>query len=501
MLIPAILAAMLLPGNVVSAEPDNLLSDTDEATRVLTLQECMEIAQVGNIGLKRARLGIEAGLLDRIRAESAFDPGFELDLSGRHTDSDSATFGGSSTTYDFATRYRLPTWDGSTWVLSFGQSRTSTSTSNGEGPGTYRSYGTQLGIGYAVPLLEGRGEWLNRLAVVRAGLSVSRSEAAVNEAARSLRYAIIQAYISAVLAARSIEVAELSLETAENLVEEVQARIDVGQLAAYELLAAQAGLAERRENLLNAASGLATALDTLKDLVGLPIDEEIAIDPDTIGIVSLYIDADELFVLAQRFRPDLRDIALRLEQAQLDMLLADDRRQASLLWNTTLGLSGQGANYGDSVDDLGHFSWFTGIQYRLPLGGNRAAEAGFASAHLAIEQLQLERVDFLRKLLREIRAAAESYENALLRIDVTAQGLEVQEVKMESERLRLELGLITSRDMLEFDLEYAGAVLAHDQAYADAMLAVARLEYLVNQTLLDRAGLKVEAPSETEEVE
>ncbi len=455
--------------------------------RVLTLTECLDLGMQNNISLMRVRIGLEASYIDHVRNEAMFDPGFEMDFSGRGSDSmDSASSVSSTNQLDLGMRYLLPTWQGSNWVVSFDQSRASGSYA-GQSATDYTAYTSQFGVAYSLPLLEGYGERINRIGLERSDLGIRRSEASVSDVERNLRLGIIQAYVQAMLAKKQIEVVRLSLDTAENLVEEVQARIDVGQFAQYELLAAKSGLAERQEALLNTQSGYATLLDSLKELIGLPITDEIEIDT---GILQpVYIDTldETLYFDAQRNRPDLADIDFRIQQAQLDLLLVTDRRQSSLTWKTILGLAGQGEGYSDSLSDLEHFSWYTGLEYRIPLGGNRIAEADISSAQLALDQLELERVDFLRNLQRDIRSALENFRNALLRIDVTAQGLEVQEVKMESEQLRLEMGLITSRDLLEFDLDLANARLAHDQALADTLQALARLESIVNMPLLDDA--------------
>jgi outer membrane protein len=454
--------------------------------RVLTLDDCLAIGMENNISLRQARLGTDISILDRIRAASAFDPGFELDLSTRRSESPDSS-SRSSSQLDLAMRYRMPTWTGGGWVFSIDEGRSTGSTNLGETTTGFTSYSSQVGIAYNLPLLEGYGERVNRIGVRRADLGVSRSEAQINEAERGLRLSIIEAYMRAVLADKQIEVAQLSLQTAENLVDEVQARIDVGQLAPYELLAAQAGLAERREALINSETVLATALDSLKELVGLPLTDDVAVDPDILRAIYLEVDPDDLFILAQQNRADLMDLDLRMQQAQLDLFLATDRRQASLNWSTILGLAGQDEKLPQSLGDLSHLSWYTGIEYRLPLGGNRAAEADVSSAQLAIDQLTLQRIDFLRVLQRDIRSAVEVFRNALLRIDVTSQGLEVQEVKMESELARHELGLITSRDLLEFDLDLANARLAYDTALADAITALSRIEYLINRPMIDDA--------------
>jgi outer membrane protein TolC len=482
----AVAVALLLCTGTARAQDVESQGAGPAEVRVLSLQDCLDIARVENIGLKRTQLGFDVSLLDRMRAASVFDPGFEADFSGKYMPSDSSGIGGT-TQYDLGLSYRMPTWDGGSWVFSLDQARANGATTVGGSPTSYTAYSSSLGLTYAMPLLEGRGERINRIGVNKADLAVARSEAAINDAARSLRLGVIQAYISAVLAARAIDVARVSLDTATNLVEETQARIDVGQLAPYELLSSQAGLAEREESLLNAQASLKIALDSLKELIGLPLTDEIEIDPGTLSSVVMDVNVDDLFLQAQKNRPDLRQLDLQISQAQLDLLLAEDRRQASLSWNTTLSVSGKGDGYSGSFPDADDLSWFTGLQYSLPLGGNRAAEADVGTVNIALENLQLQRVDFLRTLQRDIRAAVEDLNNAMLRIDVTSQGLDVQEVKMESERARLELGLITSRDMLEFDLDYANARLAYDRALSDAMLAVARIESLINQEMLNDA--------------
>jgi outer membrane protein TolC len=382
--------------------------------------------------------------------------------------------------------YRLPTDQGSAWVFSLDQSRSNGTTTVAGSPTAFTAYSSQVGVGFSFPLMQGSEERINRLGIDQADIAVLRSEAAVNNAARNLRNGIIQAYIGAVLNERQIEVAQLSLDTAKNLVEQTQARIDVGLLAPYELLAAESGLAEREEAILNAQAALKTSLDSLKALIGIPITDEIQLDEGILQALSLDVDPDQLFYEAQQNRPDYLDIDLQVRQAQLTLLAAQDRTRASLVWSTQLHLSGQDTGYLRSLGDLNSFAWSTGLQYKIPLGGNRAAVADESTAEINLQQLQLEKVDFLRGLERDIRSAVVDLNSALLRMDVTAQGLHVQEVKMESERARLDLGLNKARDFLQFDLDLANARIAYYSAMGDAYLAVGRLESLVNENLLDR---------------
>jgi len=474
------------------------VDETEGASRILSLDDCLDIAIEKNIGLQRVEIGIELSALDRIRNEAFFDPGFDFDFTASGTEtSDPTSFGNASDRFTIQGSYTRPAFNGSSWVFSVDQGRSTGTYSSGEESTEITSYSSQIGIAYNYPLMEGQGTRINRIGVERSDLGVIRSEVAVNETRRNLRLGVIQSYIQAVLAARQIDVLNLSLDTTENLVAEVTARINVGQLAPYELLAAQAGLAERQEGLINSESRYSTLLDNLKDIIGLPLTDEIAVDPSILKPVYIETNPDDLFIIAQRNRGDLKDLDLRIQQAQLDLLAAADRRQQSLTWSTVLGLAGEDDQYTGSISEMSDFSWYTGLQYRMELGGNRRDEADYESAKLAIEQMELDRIDFLRNIQLEIRSAHEDLRSALLRIDVTAQGLDVQELKMENEILRMEMGLITSRDLLEFDFELANARLSYDNAIADALNAVARLEYLIGEPLLDDAVMLATLYSES----
>jgi outer membrane protein len=469
------------------AQSVNLLSVQDNITDpdILTLSYCLSIAETENVGLMRTRLGIESGILDRIRNESVFDPGFSLDFTFKDNDS-SGTSGGSTST-DLGLGYQQPLWNGSTWSLSLDQSRADGSTTVGGSSTNFTNYSSQLGLAYTMPILEGYGDRVNRIGVEKSDIGITRSEIAVSDALRNLRYTVVQAYIGSVLAAKQVEVAQLSLNTAQELVERTQAQIDVGRLAPYELLAAQSGLAQRQEALINAQTGLVTSLDNLKSVIGLPINQEVSVDPGILREIFLDINPDDLFLAAQQNRPDYKDFELRLRQSQLDLYLATDRRQASLTWNTVFSLGGAESSYTRTVGDMNKFNWYTGLQYRLPLGGNRAANVDVASVNLQLDQLELEKTDFLRNLELQIRSASEEFTNAMLRVEVTAEGLHVQEVKMESEYARLDLGLITSRDILQFDLDLANARLAYESAIADTITSLAKLEFLTGRNMIEDA--------------
>ena len=457
---------------VLAEDPGN----PDSSPRIISLEECLQTAAVKNIGLQRTRLFITTSILSRLRQESVFDPGFEADFSGKGVPSD------KSNQFDLGLSCQLPNYYGGAWIFSLSQSRGHGTTGLTEEPIT--SYNSKASLTYSMSLLEGSEERINRMGIDKADLDIAKSEASLNEAARSLRFSIISAYINCALTAKNIEVAKLSLQTAQNLVDRTQAFLDVGSVAPYELLSAQAGLAERQENLLNTQSAHAIALDNLKNLVGLDLGENIEIDSSILKPIKFEAKLDDYLAIAEQNRADLKEIDLRIRSAELDILLADDSVKPSLSLNNTFSYSGTAFGYGKSISGLSDFTWYSGLAFKLPLGGNRAAVSGLKTAKISLEGINLERDDFLRNLETDLRSDIENLNNALQRIEVATKGLEVQKMKLQDEQKRLELGLITSRDLLEFDLDLANAGYALDSAMADALLAVSKLEFLTNKGLL-----------------
>jgi outer membrane protein len=461
----------------------------DGSPRVLTLDDCFDVADVNNISMQQAKLGVDLSLAGLYRADGQFDPSIQAGLTGSESagsaNAANQTSSSGTTVYDLGLKYLLPTDNGSAWNFTVDQSRSNGSiTSNGTST-SFTTFGSSIGLGYSLELLEGSDTLVNRLAIDQANIGVLRSQAQVNDSARTLRNGIFQAFFGAILATKQIDVDQASLDNAQNLVLSTDARIKAGQLAPYELLAAQAGLAQREEALITAKTQLKTSIDALKTLIGLPITEDVTIDTSILQPITMSVYAHDLFDLAQKNRPDYFDIDLQYRQAQLSLRAAEDRVQPTLAWNTTVGVSGKDKNYFDTLGRMGDFTWTTGLQYSLPLGGNKIAEADLITAKLNIQQIDLTRTDFLRNLMRDISAAVDDFDNAVQLIDIASQGLKVQEVKMESERARLALGLITSKDLLQFDLDLANARLAYESAMIDAFLAVGKMEFLTGVSMLD----------------
>jgi outer membrane protein TolC len=152
---------------------------------------------------------------------------------------------------------------------------------------------------------------------------------------RDIRREVHKAYFGALLAARSREILDRLLLTAEEVVRERETAFNAGTFTRESVLEAKAGLASIQERRVEAVQGEATARRSLSLLTGL--------DPDGFTLSTDFRDElpipdeESLFSLAIGASTDLQSVRVRVGQAEKK--LAIERGGAMLLPDVSLGLS------------------------------------------------------------------------------------------------------------------------------------------------------------------
>ena len=141
---------------------------------------------------------------------------------------------------------------------------TSVLTINGLPAGT-NDFGSTIAFNATQSLLRGFGTAVNLASVNQARIDVEISQYELRGFVQTLIAQVEETYWDYAMAERKIEIYSQSLALAQKQLEETQERIKVGDLAQTEQSAAEAEVALRREDLINARSTLAkTKLDLLR---------------------------------------------------------------------------------------------------------------------------------------------------------------------------------------------------------------------------------------------
>lgn len=459
-------------------------SYAEEKTQ-FTLDDCIKAALASNLGLRGSDISTLSSELDFQVARSFFDPSFSANLANSITrrggiSLESQISGGSKSEFmsgDFEFSQQL--FSGARWSVKYQADRSKADSVFTEGvPST--AYASQTSLTYTHPLLEGSDTSVNKIGLLSSKIRNEQQQLLRENQARELVYQVKAGYYDILNSRESINVAELSLAEAENLLEFVKAQLEVGLVSSYEILSAESGLALREENLLMAKTDYLNNLDNLKNLMSFPLEKEIEIVGELKSIEIKPMDYDSILQLARENRPDLKQLHDSIELSKLDIKMNSDLVKASLALVGQVGVQGEDLNLSGAIGDMNNLSWYLGLNYTVPLGGNRKANAELKQAQFRLQEAQLALEDKLSSISLEITRALRNLETAKNRLDVTLQGVELQEYKLKMEKERLELGLITSKDLLDFEEDLASARLRYLNARADYLKSVSYLEYVTH---------------------
>lgn len=342
-------------------------------------------------------------------------------------------------------------------------------------------------------LLRGFGPAVNLASVNQAKIDTQISQYELRGFAQTLVAQVEQTYWDYALAGRQIEIFSQSLNLAQKQLEETRERIHVGDLAATELSAAEAEVALRREDLINARSDLAKIRLNLLRLVSPPggtlWDREIVLASlPTIPSISLD-DVESHVALAMRMRPDLNQAKLLWQRGDLEVVKTRNGLLPRLDLFVTLGKTGYAESFGKSVEDIGGGSYDTLVGLNIeypPL--NRGAQARHLRAVLTRQQAR-EAIGNLSQLVEvDVRTAYLEIARSQEQVTATAATRKLQEEKVRSETEKFRLGKSTSLLVAQAQRDLVSSQIAEVQAVVNYLQSFVEM-YRQEGSLLERRGI------------
>ncbi len=351
----------------------------------------------------------------------------------------------------------------------------------------------RVGLTLTQALLRGFGPDVNLAQIRKARLETEASLYELRGFTEAVLADAESTYWRFAQASRQIEIFEQSFELARLQNQEVRQRIEIGVLPQTEAATAEAELAQRSQDLIDARSRRDVLRLQLLRLLNLPFDEiatrEIiaATDPSTdpLPIESL----DERLQVADIWRSDLNEARLRLAQRRLDTIVTRNGLLPRLDLFITLGKTGYADSFSGAWKDIDgpNYDLQAGIDFAVPLG-NRAAEAANRGAVLSVAQAS-EAIENLAELVRlDVLVAAAEVERARQQIGASAatRALREEAVRAESERFRV--GDSTSLLVAQAQRDLLASRIAEVDAVIAYRLALIQL-HVAEGTLLARRGL------------
>lgn len=461
----------------------------------LSLDDAVRIAVQKNLDLEFEALTSEIARFNALGSWGSFDP--VVSASGTRIDDEnqgqSQLAGGDvikTKSWDFSSGLNVPIFfTGGSFDLSYFHQNTETNNS-------FSLFDTStsdtITASFNQPLL--RGAWYRFATTAQRGREVDYQAQLEREKSvrQNLILSVYQAYWDLVSGIDQVGVREVAVQRAEQQLEQDQRRFELGAGTEVDILQSETQVATQYEVLLNARFQLRQSEDVLRQLlfqkaegdIGDFLDEwDWPIEPLTQlpQVEEMETDWRRSLQLAIENRAEVWQRRFEIDAAEVQLEAARSDWLPQL--DVTLSSSSSGfdpdpdesldtATDWDFADNRATLEFSIPVLNRTARYGLRSARAGMRQARLALDQQELAILAEVREAVRDVRYRTE----ALLAAEKSAT---LAERQLEAEQVRMDIGLSTTFQVLQFQEDLAAArsteVLAR-AAYAKALVNLIYVE-------------------------
>ncbi len=484
----------------------------------LSLEDCIVRALKDNLQVAIEVYNPELADISLTKAKEYFVPRFDLGYENRRQENPSywwleqaVTVVNEEAIYSISVVQQIPT--GGNLTLSFGGNKYDTTA------GLQLldpRYGSALRFDFTQPLLKNFGFKVSRREILVAQNNLDISTHQFQKVLMDTIYSVQEAYWNLFYAIEDLKVKQQSLQLARDLLAKNRKEVEVGKLAPIEILNAEAVVASREADILQAEALIRRSEDVLKNLLNLSeeaLSLQRIVPSDKPSFTEREVSLEKALMEAVEKRPDLKAQKKSIETNELNLSVAKNQMLPGLdlqlsYWSP--GLTGdrilyldnnpltgvvvgvEEGNPTDAVRDALKFlyhNWTIGLSLSFPLS-NFTTRADYARARMEIEKSQLELKNLEKQILLEIRDAVREIETSFKRAQAYKLARELAEERLEAEVKKLDVGLTTNYFVLQYQEELARERSLELKALVDYNLAWAKLEKAIGTTL-EKRNIKV----------
>jgi len=459
----------------------------------LTLQECVDRALNKNFDLQIQRFSTRNAHDDVIAANADYDPDFVLGVSraGSKDANASPTTTSQQDQSRLAVTQKIVTGASVTASTSLDRSRVSPFTA----PPLYNPvYNSDLALSIRQPLLQGAGITVNRAAIARAKLGVTRANYNFKSVVLNVVRDVEGAYYNLAFAREQLKVYEFSLGVAQKLLDENKSRRNTGVATDLEVLQSEVGVANARRNILLAQQTVLDNEDGLLRLIGQfefnsPLGTvRLANDP------APEVSLDHSYALALANQPDYAAGKVLAEQLKLDAQVAKSNRLPSLDLGGAIGYNSKDSDsYASAAGNAWSgdaYNWQVDLTLTFPWG-LRAERARYRQAMSSLNQQEAALRQLDQNILAQVRSAVRSVDTNRETVKISDLSTQLSEKQFEFEKARYEAGLSTFRFVQQSQADLDLARVNELQARVTLRLSLADLARLEGSSL-DHYKIKLE---------
>jgi outer membrane protein len=456
------------PAAVIPAGPTVNLTEAEAVARAtdrnLNLISERLTPQTFDYALVATRAAYAPTLTSNVANVNAAQPNSDAFLGGARTTSETQSWSGGL-------QQQLWWWGGS-YNVQWTNQRRQTSASNSTCNPCFTS---GLQASYTQPLLQDRAIDSTRASIRTNEISQQIAELNLSGLEVSVLAQVRNAYWELVYARQALEAARASLGLAEKLVQDNQARVEIGTLAPIDIVQAQAEAASRRQQVVAAEATLQNNELALKRLIVNGTDDEIwratIVPTDRPQVTEQPIDLEGAVATALSQRIDLATARKNLESGDIALRSLQNQMMPGLDFIASLNLAGQAGvsrplpdpfnpgqtitppagGYFDALQSIGAFdspTWNMRLQFTYPLGTS-APRANYARQRLVRQQTEATIKTTELQIATEVMAAGLAVRNSYASMRAAEQSRILSEQRLQAAQSKFEVGMATNFEVVQ----------------------------------------------------
>lgn len=478
------------------------LSPAHAVEQKLTLQDAIQQAIKANLGLQIERLQPEISRLEltRLRDQYGLVGGVDTSISQNISPTATSFISGGAILNQLRQNYNLfleqQFASGGNLRLSFNNGILNTNSTQAD---FNPAISPQISLDINHPLLRNTFNGLRQIDQSENNLLAAawnlKSEA-INTVAE-----VQDAYWNLVLYRERLRVLTQSLQILENLLVMNQETQKAGFMASIDVLQTEARIAAQKASLLGAQLNVDNTQDQLKQLLNPDADPNLGWDVDLVPadqptFTPYPATIEASYERALGLRPDYQAQLLQLSNAAISEEIANQNRLPALDFRGSGGLESLDSSYPLSIGKLFSFQTYSlsaGLSLEFPVIGN-PYQAQYEQTQVQRQQ-QTVRVENLRQqMLRDVRQAVRNVSVTGQQVEATRVAKRLAEEQLKAQTEKLNLGLTTNFQVLQFQTDFVSASLEEVNAIVNYIQAVNRLQQLEG-SLLEAQQIPWENPS------
>ena len=343
-----------------------------------------------------------------------------------------------------------------------------------------------LTASFTQPLWRGFTIDSTRAALKTTRISQQNDEISLSATTATTQANVRNAYWDLVYAIEAVGAAQNSFDLANQLIQDNQARVEIGTLAPIDVVSAQAEAASRRNQLVTAQAAVRTAELALKRLIVSGTEDPLwtsslnPVDRPPSSPEPINVEAAVTRALSQR--TDLQQSKNNLQITDINLKNQIDATKPQLNLTANYGLNGLGGPFlqrTGTVDPLtggpattiipsGYFDalrniigfdapvWTVGLSFAYPIGQS-TQEATVARSKLSLEQTKTNLKALELQIATDVTNAALTVQSTLESVQATAAARELAQKRLEAAQSKMQVGMATNYEVVQAQRDFADA--------------------------------------------